>query len=311
MHTSTVRLWLLAGTAALSLGGMCYPETIGQLDNARFHPNAMQCVPDGYRNAIPFFAAGGAEGDIVVEMISHGCSHANYQKIQSTHPEVATLTPTADGFHVKTGVPGTTDIQLLDDQGQLVDTTLLTVLAIDRYDMQAGDFLVENVPAIVYYSAVSSDESPLFDTGATQTAVSGSLHLLPSAQAACSSVQFVGTLGTGAFTISSGDVRTGATIQVVSRDLIASIKMDAGSVYKDQTVSVVAKPMIADGRPLYGAFCQWSTSDPSVTLHAQNPNPQIVQFTSGNYAEFQVSQHGSFVITCTIGAVSADVRITY
>ena len=320
MRTSVWQLWILAASAALSLGGECTANTYGTLNQAQFLPMHQQCEPDGYEYAVPMYAAGDAEDDIEVRMVTHGCSHASYQTIRSTHPEVATLTAIPNGVHIKTGTAGTTDLQLLDEQGQIVDTTPIVVSEIFRYDLPYnGDaVIVENVPMWVFYNTYDGNKTSLMDSGATQTTVSGSITMLPSDPPACSPAKLVGSVGMGTLRISNGSILGGMGVEVVNINKVASIALQANKPSDRGRVSVYATAKLADGRSVSGVDCQWTANDPAVTLPKANTSPRVVYFDGRGptyvpliAGEFQLSQHGAFVVSCTVGAISANATINW
>lgn len=312
MKAPAWHLWFLAGSAVFSLGGDCTAQTYGELGQAQFSPLLKQCQPFDYRYAVSAYAAGGADDDISVTMLTHGCSHAAYQTIRSTQPEVAVLTAIPDGVHIKTGIPGTTELQLLDDHGKIVDKTPIKVQLIDHYAVLGGGVLLENVPVMLQYTAYNRIGTPLVDKNATQKAVSGSLTMLPT-EDPCSPAKLIGSVGTGVFRLSSGEVSANSIFQVVSREQIASIAMRIGSISERGFVEVYASPKLVDGQEVNGALCQWSSTDSAIELHATYPDPNTIFFSSHpvSRADFILSHRGSFTVTCTIGAVAANATITW
>ncbi len=59
--------------------------------------------------------------------------------------------------------------------------------------------------------------------------------------------------------------------------------------------------------PVYGANCDWTTSDPSVTVTDHTPD----HFDSAptTTTEFTLAKRGAFTATCTIGSASATVPL--
>src|SRR5438105_1536796 len=114
-------LWV--GVFAVAVTG-CVSRTGGQLGHASF--SYEECL-FGCATSDSSLAAGGASAIINVSLAS-GYSFA---AVRSTNPAVATFTIGGNGggtaINVLSGAPGTTQLQLVDGSGKLVDQTAIAV----------------------------------------------------------------------------------------------------------------------------------------------------------------------------------------
>ena len=79
--------------------------------------------------------------------------------------------------------------------------------------------------------------------------------------------------------------------------------MDSTGVYAN--VDVVAN---AAAGAVYGAKCDWSIPDQSVTIQSQSSTS--LEATAKSTTKFKLALPGTYSATCTIGAVSTSVSLT-
>ena len=293
----------------------CISRSEGQLGHASF---SYQECPFGCTITDHAMAAGDASAVIEVQLQS-GYSFA---AVRSTHPEIAGFAINPSGFGggidvgVTSGNPGTTQLQLLDAGGTLVDQIPVTVAAVARLAVKQGwsgsapDVLAGSSQTF-HVTTEDTGSHTLIGSGAVKFELAGSVAPAPALGGDLQG--FIGTAGNGQYAQGSVTARAGSATAALSVGIVPleaislQSSVQANSVEGPNTygnVTVVARAMRG---PVYGANCVWTLSDPSVTLESQSV--ASLESAPQTTAKFLLAASGSFTATCTIDTASTVVQL--
>ncbi len=249
-------------------------------------------------------AAGGAHTAILVN------GAVRFSSVRSTNPAVATFT--VDGSNkvaVDSGVPGTTQLQLLDAGGHVVASGNVSVVATAQLrpnrgwdgaapTVLAGEKLTFHVTTLDGNGKITKgDGSVSFALGGT---LAPTVALVDG-----DAIGFVGTPGAGRIDASCPNASLSQPINVVPASAVQSLTM-VGEVQPGDQAVVTVVPQSAMG-PVYTGGCAWQVSDPSVTLDA-DVTPRL-DLGAGEVAVFNVNRPGSYQISCTVAGQTASVTV--
>jgi hypothetical protein len=284
-----MRTWSVASVVILGLAAGCFGHGGGgggaplQFDN---------CTGDCALADNPI-AAGGARTRIMSSVAFVGA--------RTQDPNVATVQADPPRIDVVSGVAGSTTLELVDGSGRVVATGRLVVTNTDHLDILHG--WTTTPPRIVagttqLFHVVTRDHAgnSTRGDGAVQFTLDGTLAAVV-APVDGDAIAFEGSVGSGAIHASCPGATVDQTFDVV--DPAELTRLDAtGSVEPDGTGVVTMVPRTADGTAVYGAPCQWTASDPSVTL-GTDVTPTL-QLGPGELAVFNLNRPGSFTVTCAL-----------
>lgn len=318
LHRVCRRL-LLPAFALAMVGGDCRPAgTAGK--HGQFAFWYLEPVDSSFADELPLlpFADNGTHVVIAAEYQGSGCSHgaSRFTQVRSSNPQVATFT-LAEGANIDvvTATAGTTDLELLDDSGSVVDSVTIEVEPIASLTLAAASARV--VAGGSYEVKVTLTDA----AGRTLGGGSGRIH----AVAANGVITFQRDMVTGTvleFTIPTAGTSTvtvtadaaSSTLALQAVELAAITRIDVGTDgYKptynpnDQIEVVWSTPSTAAG-PVYGAKCNWKIDDPSVTLVANGAENDLGRSPYDN-SQFMLAHAGSFDVVCTIGTAQLAVTL--
>ena len=301
-------------------GGDCRsPGTPGKRGNYYFTLQDPSTLSD-----IGPVAAGGVRLDVVTEPRSGGCTCAEpppYKSVVSTDPTVATVAIGDDGIDLVSGVPGTTELQLLDDHGGVLDSVDIVVetpavIANTISNPVSAQVLASDVNSYRFDVTVEDAMGVTLAGGAQLVAVSGAGVVSNVSSTATYGGATIGlvaqTAGSGAVTVTAGDATSTLAITAVDASAVTGIDIDNDPSYapsynaNDQTEVVWVVPRTADGQ-VFGGSCAWQV-DPSVKVHGGT-----AETLDGNGAainnQFVLPGDGPFPATCTIGNAQLTVQL--
>ena len=320
MKTRACRPLWLAGLALAMLGGDCrQPGTTGT--KGRFEFWYVEPMYNFDTPLIPFVDHGTQVSLHAIQPPPGGCGgHTTYtfSQVRSSDPQVATFSLAPDQtIALVTGAPGTADLELLDDKGQLVDSIAIEVEPIaglrvaNRFDVQvitAGSYQLE--VTMLDATGRTLGGGP----GRIQTAVTGGITAGQTDSFTGASLALRSTMtGNGSVAVTAETITR--TLGIHSVDIRAVNEIDLGiggfkPTYNpnDQVETVWTIPMTSDGE-VFGAPCTWQIADPSVQLMANRAETSLSAAQPLNNAQFKLNKAGSFDATCTIGAARLTVTL--
>ncbi|MGZ3426483.1 MAG: hypothetical protein ACXVCV_07535 [Polyangia bacterium] len=250
-------------------------------------------------------AAGGGHTTILVSGSVH------FTSAQSSNPAVAKFTADGAGkVDVESGVPGTTDLELLDAGGHVVASGTVTVVATAQLRANRGwngavPLVLEGETMSFHVTTLDTHGKITKGDGSVNFALNGTLK--PTvALVDGDAIAFVGTAGTGSVDASCTDASLSQTITIVPAAAITALNMGQQLQPNDQAVVTVV-PQSAGG-PVYTGGCDWAVSDPSITLDA-DVTPRL-DLGAGEVAVFNVNRPGTFSISCTVAGQTASVTVS-
>src|SRR5689334_9936119 len=259
----TIGLLITASLAALAmLASGCLNRTTGQLGHASFSYEQCGFGCDVSDNAL---AAGGAHASISVNLDPG----YRFTQARSTNSSVATFTVASSGeVDVVSGAPGTTQLQLIDDGGHLVDQVTVTVAATARlaYSNAAPGGAVHVMQGATESFHVTTEDAhgkTTIGTGSVTFAFQGPLHAAIALVAGDTQAFSGDTPGAAVVTASVGGVQPKVSaslpVQIVAPADIVRLdavvqpnSVDGADVYAN--VDVIASDAAG---AVYGASCQW------------------------------------------------------
>ena len=270
-------------------------------------------------------ADGGAHVLVVADpKPSGGCSSQPappaFASAASSDPTVATATRNADGtIEVVTATAGSTDIQLLDDTGAVIDS--LTI------DIESVTSLAFATPGSVQVLASGTYNVDVTPTGATDEPLIGAasrieasadgtlanVTVTPTMVSADAVVSFAATdRGNGTVTVTAGSLTETLVVMVVAGTDITSIALGSGgfgpSFNPNDDTEVVWTQAVAAGGPVFGATCAWQVDPSEATLHSHAPADDLGNSPLEN-SQFVLNGDGPFPATCTIGSAQLEVDL--
>lgn len=304
-----MRVVILLVAATLVAVGMlgCFSRSEGQLGHASF--SYEECL-FGCTVGDNALAAGGATAVINVQL-SAGYTFA---QVRSTNPQVATFGLTGGGVGggidvgVTSGAPGTTQLQLLDGAGKLVDQVAVTVawtakLAVTQGWTGSAPLVLADSSQSFHVVTVDSHGKTLIGTGSVGFDVAGSLR--KSGWVVGGDIQgFAGAPGSGTVTARCPTATATLPVTVVPPSALTGVSatvqpntVDGATTYAHvDTVATAANGVV------YGAACAWTTSDPSVTVSQQASS--TLESPAKSSTTFVLAKPGTFTASCAIGGVS-------
>jgi hypothetical protein len=306
---------LLPALAFAQLGGDCGPR--GQRGAAG---NVIFSFVHSVTPIVPL-ASEGTMVDLLAEARSSGgcgSSSAPYAQVVSTHPEVVTVTHDSGSevTHLVTGMPGTSDIQLLTADGQVVDSLTLEVVPIAnlRFEtpMQPVRVLT-GAPFTVTVSMVDARQR-IIGGGFGRVQVVATAPLSTTHQDTFTGVEISGSIagsGTGSITATSGGLQSSLGVSAAALADITSIAPETGDLAPmyhapDQSEILWLIPSSAAG-PVYGPTCTWTI--PSGVKLESNIAASDLTFAAHNYSYFKLPAENDFPVTCTIGTATVTVTL--
>jgi hypothetical protein len=310
-----MRIFGLLVAAALAaftmIGSGCIANTGGQLGHAQF--SYEECL-FGCTIAGNSMAAGGALATIKAQL----ASGYTFSQVKSSNPSAAQFTigssDLGGGYNigVQSGSPGSTELQLLDPNNKLVDQVTVTVAAVAKLGVTqgwsgAGPLVLENTTEAFHVVTQDQNGNTLIGTGSVAFDVSGVLHKVSAGGG--DSQGFAGSPGSGGVVAHTSTSSANLAVTVVPLTALGSLT----NTVKPNTVSgnitygnvdVVANS--ASGA-VYGGSCQWTTSDPSVTVSSQTS--ATLESAPKSSTSFVLGLPGTYTATCTVGAVSTSVSL--
>jgi hypothetical protein len=250
-------------------------------------------------------AAGGATTPIGVQDI-------DYTAVRSTDPGVVTFrTDGANRIIATTGVPGTAQLELLDDRNRLLGAYPITVRPTAELRILKGwsgnvPRILAGAPQLLHVSTKAADGSDLKGDGAVQFTLGGTLALAPFALDG-DSIGFTGTPGDGTITASCPDATVTQAVTVVAPEAITHMDLSAGGADKDGTVVVYVALDSADGA-VYGGECTWDALDPSLVLTAY-VGAKLQDSPLSGYV-FKLKRPGQFQVTCHMAGQTATTTVS-
>ncbi|HEX8111448.1 MAG TPA: hypothetical protein VF516_27145 [Kofleriaceae bacterium] len=256
-----------------------------------------------------------------MEPLSSGCGGAGkFTQVRSSNPQVATFTLTdtstaSSTIDMVTGTAGTTDLELLDDHGTVVDSVTIEVEPIAALALAATS-------ARVVAGGSYSVKVTLADAaGRTLGGGMGRIHAAASSGVTTSQGDtFTGTVlelttptaGSSTVTVTAEGASSTLALQVVDLSAITAIDVGTGDYTptynpNNQVEVVWSTPSTAAG-PAYGAKCNWQIGDPSVTLVANGAESDLGRSPFDN-SQFKLAKPGRFDVVCTIGTAQLTVTL--
>jgi hypothetical protein len=275
------------------------------------------------QGATPKLLDNGTHVAVTTSPMTSGCGDAPppYSRVESSDATVASFALLSDGtIAATTFAAGSADLELLDDQGHVVDSVAIDVEAIGSLQMptdvtpvqviaagsgQTYSLVVTALDAVGDELAIGSDRIEVATTGEIAASVDPQVGVQSFAPGAATVIASV------------DGVSATATIDSIGLADVTAIEIGTGSaapMYEpdDDEWLVWLTPMTATG-PVLGAACTWQLSDPTVqlvdnvaALSAYNPIGGLHDF-----ALFTTTRTGSvtFTATCTIGSVQTTVTL--
>jgi hypothetical protein len=291
----------------------CVSRTGGQLGHASF--SYEECL-FGCATSDSSLAAGGAHASINVTLKT-GYS---FSAVRSTNTGVASFTIGSDlsgtTINAVSGLPGTTQLQLVDPNGALVDQTAITVEPTAQLKVTQG--WTGAVPLVLagsgqYFHVTTTDAGghTTIGTGSVSFTLAGTLSPAYDLGAGGDSFSFVGTPGSGsviATTPSGANARLDVTVIPQSAIVKLGTTQHGNTTDSSGTYATVDVTAYAAGGSVYGAQCNWTTSDPSVTV--RNQSVGSLERAAITTTQLGLAKPGAFVATCTIGALATTVQLT-
>jgi hypothetical protein len=218
-------------------------------------------------------AAGGSRTEILALSAS---STPPVRNVVSSHPEVASFTLASVGgsicqnqalLLVRTGVPGTTELELYDDGGNQVDRVAVSVAATRQLELDRS--FNEAAPARILagslqgvHATTLGDSGVLVGTGAVRFRLEGDLFPFPDRDAAPpwwggDAVTFTGNSGRGRVLAQVGGLEAALSVEVLAASSLGEVTLTAEPVVWPAPVELTVAAD-AGGAPVYGAQCQWS-----------------------------------------------------
>lgn len=306
---------LLPALALAQLGGDCGPR--GQQGAAG---NVLFSFVGSVTPIVPL-ASEGTMVDLRAEARSSGgcgSSSAPYAQVVSTHPEVVTVTQYSGSevTHLTTGMPGTTDIQLLTADGQVVDSLTLEVVPIAnlRFETPMQPVrLLTGAPFTVDVSLVDARQR-VIGGGFGRVQVVATAPLSTTYLDMFTGIEISGSIagpGAGSITATSGGLQSSLGVSAAALSDITSIAPETGDLAPmytapDQSEIIYLIPSSAAG-PVYGPTCTWTI--PSGVELGSNSAAYNLTFPAHNYSYFKLTAKGHFPVTCTIGTATVTVTL--
>jgi hypothetical protein len=302
------RLWL--GVLTVAVSG-CVSRTGGQLGHASF--SYEECL-FGCATSDSSLAAGGARAVIDVSLAS-GYSFA---AVRSTSPAVATFTiggGSGTAIDVLSGAPGTTQLQLVDANGRIVDQTAINVAPTATLKFTRGwsgpvPLVLAGTPQFFHVTTTDGGGHTTIGTGSVAFTLAGTLMPTASFELGGDSFGFAGTPGSGSVIATT---QSGATarldVNVLPADSPTSLTANNHGTTVDSSGSFATVDVTANSAagPVYGAQCTWTTSDPSVTVRSQTA--ASLEHAPVATTQLNLGKPGSFIATCTIGGNMVAVPV--
>jgi hypothetical protein len=307
-----MRNTMLLGIFTVAVSG-CVSRTGGQLGHASF--SYEECL-FGCATSDASMAAGGAHASINVTLAS-GYSFA---AVHSTNSAAATFTIGGDlsgtALNVTSGSPGSTLLQLLDGNGRLVDQTTITVEATAKLAVTQGwtgtqPLILAGSPQSFHVTTTDANGRTTIGTGSVAFTLAGTLTPTALIGLGGDAFGFEGVAGSGsvvATTPSGASARL--DVIVVPQSALISLNATKHSNSTDSSGTYANVDITANsaGGPVYGAQCNWTTSDPSVTVRSQSVG--TLERMPIATTQLTLGKAGSFVATCTIGSLNTSVQLT-
>lgn len=320
LHRVCHRLLLLALAFAM-VGGDCRaPGTVGKRGQYAFRYLDPRFPDFTSGLALIPFTDGGTHVALDVEANSGGCGPGRFTQVRSSNPQVATFTLTdtstaSSTIDMVTGTAGTTDLELLDDHGTVVDSVTIEVEPIAALTLTATSARV--VAGGSYSVTVTLADA----AGRALGGGMGRIHAAAtSGVTTLQSDTFTGTVldlktamaGSSTVTVTAEAASSTLALQVVELSAITAIDVGTGdykSTYNsnNQVEVVWSMPSTAAG-PVYGAKCNWQIGDPSVTLVSNSAESDLGRSPFDN-SQFKLSRPGRFDVVCTIGTVQLTATL--
>jgi hypothetical protein len=265
---------------------------------------------DGAHDSIGYFST---KSDVPLHHVA---------SVRSSRPDVAQFTlDVGDSVKVVSGVPGETQLQLLDNAGKLIDQVTVTVSAVAEVTVAAGwtgagpVILADTVQSLVF-AAVDVNHRTLRGFGAIQYELTGSLvaAATPPSAREVEGISFTGVPGHGSIRANAQAAKLEVPITCVDVSAITGV---VTSVQKlEQVPQGGVPPMPADfditvtatsaAGAIYGAQCKWTVSDSSV-LFGNLVNDLLGPAQSVGW--FTLNTFASFTATCTLGSQTKTFQL--
>ncbi|MCU1277883.1 MAG: hypothetical protein JWM53_1429 [bacterium] len=249
-------------------------------------------------------AAGGGHTAIIVN------GGVRFSSVTSSNPAVATFTRDGSGkIDVESGVPGTTQLSVLDGAGHVILGGTVTVVATAQLRANRGwsgavPIVLEGEPMTFHVTTLDGSGKITKGDGSVNFALGGTLQ--PTvALVDGDAIAFTGSAGAGSIDATCTSATLTQAITVVPASAITSLDMAQQLQANDQAVVTVVPQ--SSGGPVYTGGCAWKVSDPSITLDA-DVTPRL-DLGAGEVAVFNVNRAGSFTISCTVAGQTATVDI--
>jgi hypothetical protein len=307
----TFGLLVVATVAAFTMLGCFGSRSEGQLGHASFAWE--ECLLGCSVTDNPM-AAGAARAEISVSL-ANGFS---FNQVRSSNSAVATVAlGGSNGLDivVNSGTPGQTQVQLVDAGGKVVDQVTVTVTQTAKLAFTQGwtgtaPLVLEGSTQTFHVTTVDANNHTLIGTGSVAFTVTDPLQHADGSIVFGDSYAFTGHAGAGTITATAPATSVVQPVTFVPPSALTSVNatvlantMDSTGVYAN--VDVVAN---AAAGAVYGAKCDWSIPDQSVTIQSQSSTS--LEATAKSTTKFKLALPGTYSATCTIGAVSTSVSLT-
>ena len=299
----------------LSLVGCVMPGsadqgTEGQLHHATFDYGCTlfnSCGVDSHH-----LAASGAHALVNVTM-KGGYSYTN---VMSTHPEVATFTLSQSlrSVEIVTGSAGQTDLVLLDSANTTVDAVTLTVVNTAALAMKQG---WSGPRAQVILSSLHTFHVTTKDSSGATTMGSGAVKFQSSGtiQATIPVIRFddiaelfAAATGPGSATATADQATTVVDIDVLPLSAITQLVATKSATNDGENTVTYDLVMSTTDGPIYGGECEWTMSDPSVTIYDQHGS--TFEEAPMTTVTFELGRAGNFTATCAVGTETTTVQLS-
>jgi hypothetical protein len=305
-----LQLIVCLSLAACFTSGSFDQGTEGQLDHATFDYGCTlfgSCGVDSHH-----LAASGARAHVNVTMKS-GYSYTN---VMSTHPEVATFTLSQGlkSVEIVTGSAGQTDLVLLDSANTIVDEVTLTVVSTASLATKQGwsgpraQVILNSLHTFHVTTQDSSGETTI-GTGAVTFQSSGTIQTtIPVFRVDDIAELLAADAGPGTATATADQATTVVDIDVLPPSAITQLVATKHATTDNaNTVSYDLVMSGTDG-PVYGGDCEWTMSDPSVTIYDQHGN--TLEEAPITTVTFELGSAGHFTATCVMGTATTTVQLS-
>jgi hypothetical protein len=308
------------GLAAIALlGGDCRDTHVyGEQHRAAFEYDATTCGGSsvGCNPRSNSLASGGARAHVIVSGGSSGCggtASLSFVTARSTAPNVATFTGTGQVVDVVTGQPGTTELELYDGPGALIDRIAVTVADVATLSFTpaaASPLLLVGAPEEVTVEPLDAMGRTIL--GGVLT-VTGEGAVMIDSAASGADVRFHTAAGPGALVATLGPTTArleleGVTPEAVSQLVVLSSQSTPRTTGAVASVTVALQALTAaDPRPVVGARCAWTPSDPLVTVESAGTS----SFSDPRMSNVLViGKLGAYKATCTVGGATITIDLT-